>query len=543
MGFNFSKRTYVKPSGVLASCRYVLVGEQPGRIEVQQGEPFVGPSGSVLDNCLGAIGINRGECYITNVIKDLDLQLENYISFKKNQVVLSDDAQEYLLLLKDELSRANARVVVAIGNVALYALTQRVGITKWRGSLIESTLVPGKLVIPCVHPATVIPPKNVSTNRLLIMFDLQKARLVEEGKFALRERLIHTKPTFVEAIEYLRRVRESGLRYSFDIEVFNEELSCFAIAPTETEAMCVTLIADGVDLFTPEQELEIMRELARLIESTTPILGQNLTFDGAFLLSRYGICINPDHLDDTMIAQKITMSAYPKGLDFICSIHTTIPYYKDDGKKWFRMEGGSQENFWAYNATDAMACAEALPNQLTIIKQQGNEETYSETTKVVGPLIYMMNHGIAIDVEQMRRLNELFVTKIKELQSSLDALAGRPLNIGSNKQLTDYFYRTKGFMPYTNKKTKGESVDDKALTRLALKGSEEAKIIKQMRKLDKLRSTYLNVEKVDKDGRIRCSYDPVGTKFSRLSSSENIHGTGMNLQNWPHLLQLLMWVD
>ena len=72
------------------------------------------------------------------------------------------------------------------------------------------------------------------------------------------------------------------------------------------------------------------------------------------------------------------------------------------------------------------------------------------------------------------------------------------------------------------------------MKRLARKGVKEADYVLQIRRLSKLRSTYLDPQKVDPDGRMRCAYNPVGTLFSRLSSSTNIFGTGNNLQNQPH---------
>jgi uracil-DNA glycosylase family protein len=53
------------PSG----ARVVLLGEQPGDQEDQQGEPFVGPAGGVLDRALDDAGLDPGDVYRTNVVK------------------------------------------------------------------------------------------------------------------------------------------------------------------------------------------------------------------------------------------------------------------------------------------------------------------------------------------------------------------------------------------------------------------------------------------------------------------------------------------
>src|SRR5919199_1822833 len=53
----------------LARARVVFVGEQPGDREDREGKPFVGPAGRELDRGLEAAGIDRGEVYVTNVVK------------------------------------------------------------------------------------------------------------------------------------------------------------------------------------------------------------------------------------------------------------------------------------------------------------------------------------------------------------------------------------------------------------------------------------------------------------------------------------------
>lgn len=52
-----------------ASARVVLVGEQPGDVEDQRGQPFVGPAGRLLDRALDDAGIDREQAYVTNAVK------------------------------------------------------------------------------------------------------------------------------------------------------------------------------------------------------------------------------------------------------------------------------------------------------------------------------------------------------------------------------------------------------------------------------------------------------------------------------------------
>jgi len=242
-----------------------------------------------------------------------------------------------------------------------------------------------------------------------------------------------------------------------------------------------------------------------------------------------------------MVAQNTLFPDYPKGLNFICTMYTDIPYYKDEGKKWFKV-GGSWRTLWQYNATDSAVCAEAGPNQDVDLKRQGNLEAYERQRKIIEPLVYMQERGIRVDVEGMKKMGEDYAQKIDETTDQLRKAVGYDINPNSPKQLADYFYSKRG-LPAYRKRGGGVTTDDTALKRLTRKGIGEATLVRQIREYTKAHSNYLNTEKVDADGRIRCSYNPAGTRFSRISSSENIFGTGMNMQNWPHTLLRFLLFD
>src|SRR5439155_26035289 len=58
----------------LKRARVMMVGEQPGDREDRQGKPFVGPAGRELDKALAAVGIDRKDVYITNVVKHFSFE-------------------------------------------------------------------------------------------------------------------------------------------------------------------------------------------------------------------------------------------------------------------------------------------------------------------------------------------------------------------------------------------------------------------------------------------------------------------------------------
>ena len=524
--------TFVPPRGDLNSP-FILVGEQPGRMEVRLHEPFVGPASKVLVECLNAANITSYECYKTNVLKDLDKPLKEIFRYERGKAHVSQRWYDYLEILQEELSQTTG-LIIAIGNVALYALTDNVGITKWRGSVLDSTLLPGRKVLAIIHPATVLPPKMQYKNKLLIQMDLQRARDFADGKFQSSEYDIGIQPSFMEAMTYLEECYQEGMRgytIDYDIELRFEEVSCVAFTYNSWNAISIPFISGDGDYFTVDQEVEIWKAIAKILEEPTiRKRGQNLIFDSHFLIRKHGIVTK--NIDDTMVAQQIIMSEYPRGLDFITSIWTTHPYYKDDGKKYF--EGGNYPRLWTYNGTDSMVTAEAFPKQWEMLRNQGNLETYKRQVALIEPLAYMMERGIKVDLPGIIKLSGELDKEIEDLTRQLHAVVGFPLNPNSPKQLIAYFYGTQGYRPYKSKTTKNVSVDADALKRLSIKGSKEAALILDIRKRSKIRSVYMEPLKFDKDNRVRCSYNPVGTRYSRLSSSENIFGTGMNMQNIPH---------
>src|SRR6187551_2686518 len=62
-------RTHAVPGDGNHSAKILFVGEAPGKKEDEEGKPFVGQAGRILDEALSKAGIKRSEVYITNVVK------------------------------------------------------------------------------------------------------------------------------------------------------------------------------------------------------------------------------------------------------------------------------------------------------------------------------------------------------------------------------------------------------------------------------------------------------------------------------------------
>lgn len=138
----------VRPDGPM-NARIFIVGEAPGADEEAKGIPFVGASGMELNRMLGEVGITRSECFVTNVCRERPLgnDISTFIAQSKKEItkdhtLLRDKyvkrpiIEGYKLLLV-ELETVKPNIVIALGNVSLWALTGIWGIVKWRGSMLE----------------------------------------------------------------------------------------------------------------------------------------------------------------------------------------------------------------------------------------------------------------------------------------------------------------------------------------------------------------------------------------------------------------------
>lgn len=539
MFFN-TQRPIVHGRGPKETCQIAFVGEAPGATEEKCGEPFVGVSGSLLITLMQSVGISRTEVYMTNVVKERPSKndISEFYEVKRGGAVTTPAFDEYVRGLKAELSVCSANVIVAVGGTALYALTGKFSATKWRGSILESTLLPGRKVICIIHPASAL---RAYLFRHFITFDLRRIKEESSTKeIRIPARNLQIAPSFDDSIQFLTNILRNETETACDIEITNEEISCISFSPDPIRGISIPFYDSGKDYFTLDQEVQVWFLIEAIFKAPhIKKIFQNGIFDMTFIFQKYGIyCQN---YDDTMIGQAVMYPDFPKGLDFITSIFTKEPYYKDEGKKHFKY-GGVMRDFWLYNAKDSAVCSESMPKIKADLDRLGNLETYEVQAQMIEPLIYMSQRGMKVNVEARDKEARESDVKIKELEQQLWSVAGSKINHASPKQLCEFFYDSRGQKPYLNRKTGKATVDNDALKRLSRKGFEEAQLIQQIRSLAKRKSTYLEMQ-LDGDNRIRSSFNPVGTDSLRLSSSKTIFDTGGNTQNLPYDVRKFIEAD
>jgi DNA polymerase len=144
------------------SAKIVMVGEQPGDKEDIAGAPFVGPAGRVLDEALGAAGIDRRTVYVTNVVKHFKWKARGKRRLHEKPNAVEIKACRYWLDLELELIKP--KVLVCLGATAAQALIGRsFRVTRDRGVFVDSPLAPR--VIATIHPSAILRAPDEVTRR------------------------------------------------------------------------------------------------------------------------------------------------------------------------------------------------------------------------------------------------------------------------------------------------------------------------------------------------------------------------------------------
>ena len=131
----------------------MLVGEQPGDREDVEGRPFVGPAGRELDRGLVSAGIDRGEVYVTNVVKHF--KFEERGKRRIHQTPRQIEIKACRPWLDEEIDLLAPEGVVALGAVAAKALFgPSFRVSRERGRLLESGIAP--VVSATIHPSAIL---------------------------------------------------------------------------------------------------------------------------------------------------------------------------------------------------------------------------------------------------------------------------------------------------------------------------------------------------------------------------------------------------
>lgn len=140
----YKTATRAVPGEGKEDAKIMFIGEGPGFHEDQEGRPFVGAAGKLLNNLIESIGLKRGESFITNVVKHRP---------PENRDPLPEEIKSCNRWLDEQINIVNPKVIVTLGRFSMGKFIQGVTISKVHG---QGRFVNGKIIIPMFHPAAAL---------------------------------------------------------------------------------------------------------------------------------------------------------------------------------------------------------------------------------------------------------------------------------------------------------------------------------------------------------------------------------------------------
>ncbi|MBN8529771.1 MAG: DNA polymerase I, partial [Caulobacterales bacterium] len=287
----------------------------------------------------------------------------------------------------------------------------------------------------------------------------------------------------------------------------------------------------------PIQQIDAATALARLktlLENPAVLkVGQNIKYDMA-VMARRGIRLAP--IDDTMlISYVLDGGSHTHGMDELSRRwlgHEPIPFKAVTGtgkaqKSFKHVELDPATRYAAEDADVTLRLWRLLKPRLAAERLSAVYETLERGMPAV--LADMELAGVRIDPTRLKRLSHAFGLRMVELEDKAQALAGRPFNLGSPKQIGDILFGEMG-LPGGKKTATGQwATDASVLEDLALT-HELPRTLLEWRQLSKLKGTYTDALTAAADpntDRVHTSYQLAAASTGRLASSDP------NLQNIP----------
>ena len=519
------------PSGILA------YGEAPGAKEEQEGLPFQGNAGGLLDEILDMAGLTRADLYIGNVSRCRP---------PGNRNPATAEIEACMLYTTRELAAVQPKVIITLGGVPLKALTGKTAIGENRGKMLP--LLPayrsGVRVIPSYHPASILHQPSIRAVRMQqIADDLKLAKKLTDG--GVWDATIVTNSAKVpRALDLLSRC--DSLACDLEWETFPGRKTTWPWSRQDGRAPRLVsfglagrvdgrLLACSFDAADPPLAEFICELLARI-----PTIYHNAVADVIWLLSRG---IRPIIAGDTWILAFLLNIQSSLSLKALAPTLTSVPAGWGDemgdllGKVPETPEEWQQTK--EYNAKDAVATY--LLNENLEERAEGKPfmPLYRE---VLLPAALRLSEaslaGVPFDTERLRKLAKAAKERIETLTVRIRD------TVGSSRQsdIAPAVERVAGITLPRTEKTHQPSLSGEAL----LPYRDRHPLIKDIlaeTKLKKLDGTYLrpwgSLLAEQGDERLHSIYRLAGPRTGRTAAEQERGGTAQQTPRWPPLRKCL----
>lgn len=514
----------------------VVVSRSPGYHEAQQGKPFSGPSGKVLEHLLEQNGVKRKDVKLTNTV----------LCAPDQGKVPPDAIKACADRVRGDL--AGARLVIAAGSEAVNLILGRGSVDRYRGYRIEQD--DGRIVVATNNPALVLRDDSTFPN---LVKDFKRAFNPLPPPRLPQVEVISDRARAHDLVESL--LAKPGT-IAADIESVGG-LTQFA------EPICIQFAITGDSAYVVDHGVLydddfIETDLKRLLESDAhQFVWHNGKFDVKILRTSLGINARVDH-DTLLLSYVCDERPGVHSLEYLLMEEFGWPNYEPEFVKAFKRMGRLPETttdeqlreLHTYAGFDAAGTLQLYDLLTERAKEDDVYQVYVERLlPAIEATLQMELHGFVYDVQKAADILEQDVLpELEQVELEARRVAEMPLvSLRSPKQMSALYYKQWGVKHAMQARPdKRESTDEsarleiladrftvpgdplvKARTRATVK--EFTKHYQRFKKLDKQASTYLFalIERAEQNNESRVYTDLLlhGTNSGRLSSRNP------NLQN------------
>jgi len=571
-----------------ANDKYLIIGLFPGSHEVQEGRPFVGPSGIELMQALEATGISRDECHIEHVIScqppENNLEKFRYQLKKKTKARKKKDPGWVAPLDPHracqghihQLDYSKYKGIICLGKEAMQLFRKQSSIMTMRGACEE--VQQGSGVRGTIRPVKVgytLHPAFVSRSpewRDVFQSDIAKAFRYFRGDLRWQW------PDVQIAVQDPKRWRDTPHGPYGAAHVKFTDISG-DLGPLVVEALIQELVDDGepvvYDLETdskypmvanircvgfgnrkravvfPINDLRnhpicpdwLGPRVGKLLSDPPfKLIGHNAGQYDRAVMEAHGVTPRLD--GDTILMHLLADNEQSHSLGFLGS------YYTDNIEAWkadhTATEAKDNVELWVYNAKDCVVNARIIPPVIKQVRRRKQGHLLKREHMLQDAGAGMTRLGLALDAGRLEKIRQAVDTK-RHTSATVTSRIAAGVNPLSSQQLSRLLFDTWKLHPVGYSEKTGEpSTDDATLLRmlttydLTSDQREFITAVRFLRRCSKVKGTYLtpfsNLSGLYEDKRLHPSYN-------RLPATGRYSSSNPNAQTVPMYLPGIGWVD
>lgn len=511
----FNNRRKVLGKG-LSSPPYevVIVGIHPSTEEARKNEPMVGWSGSLLRKVLGQLDLDK--VYLTNSIlceafsEDSQSNKEKAASFCKERLL-------------EEIRELKPRLIVALGNIPLYSLTD----TNYKITEVQGEVLPG-LVGPTLaiqHPVTLLSSPEGFPDFIDMVKIIPSYLSGTFYKVGEVETVVMNSENRGSILQLLDNAVEAGEEITIDLETTGRGFYPYGRDPDKIR--CIMLAVDNHTAYVIPGESSpyfdkhpnyVLDDELRSILNRAKCNFHNGCFDTSFLRQvGYDVKIN---FDTFLGHYTLDERTYSHGLKTLSRKYLGTPDWEAELDKYLPNKSSSydlvpDDDLYKYASYDVI-CTRLLTDMFRpkVLK-------FPFYNRILIPAANMFtdlrHRGIRIDMDVLFNLDEYIGRAVDEAQEVLDNIVGYSLNVGSSQEVGEYIYDKLKLEPTL---LFGRSTSEKALKQYS--GVPAVEAIVEVRQLRKMQSTYVwgLAPLLDNNYRIHPFTKLTGAVTGRLSTTD-----------------------